>query len=38
LSLYEAKNVGNIVVLARLFNEVQAQKMPSRVGDYLLEL
>ncbi|MFT5988826.1 MAG: hypothetical protein ACI9K9_000268, partial [Neolewinella sp.] len=27
----EANNVGNAVVLARLFNEVQAHKMPSRM-------
>ncbi|MFT7120433.1 MAG: signal transduction histidine kinase [Neolewinella sp.] len=36
MSLNEAKNVGNTVVLARLFNEVQAQKMPSRMVRLIL--
>jgi hypothetical protein len=36
LSLNEAKNVGNTVVLARLFNEVQAQKMPNMMARLIL--
>jgi hypothetical protein len=36
LSLDEAKNAGNTVVLARLFNEVQAKKMPSRMVRLIL--
>jgi hypothetical protein len=30
------KNVGNTVVLARIFNEVRAQKMPSRMVRLIL--
>jgi hypothetical protein len=30
------RNVGNTVVLARLFNEVQAQKMPNRMVRLIL--
>jgi hypothetical protein len=36
LSLDEAKNAGNTVVLARLFNEVQAENMPSRMVRLIL--